>query len=116
MLRPAASTASHGRAIVDEERSAAPPYLAVYAIIAIVSMLLISLDDMDVETTVSAVLATLNNIGPGFGVVGPAGNYHAYSDFSKIVLSLDMLLGRLELFPMLMMFVPSIWHRGRDRA
>jgi len=105
-----------GQSLDEETISGTYTYLAVYAIIAIVSMLLISLDDMDVETTVSAVLATLNNIGPGFGVVGPAGNYHAYSDFSKIVLSLDMLLGRLELFPMLMMFVPSIWHRGRDRA
>ena len=78
-------------------------------------MLLVSLDNMDVETTVSSVLATLNNIGPGFGAVGPTGNYGAYSAFSKLILSLDMLLGRLELFPMLMLFIPSVWHRGRSR-
>ncbi|MEA5039584.1 MAG: TrkH family potassium uptake protein [Clostridiaceae bacterium] len=90
-------------------------YMVVYVLISIGSMLLISFDNMDMETTISSVVATLNNIGPGFGAVGASGNYSGYSDFSKLVLSMDMLVGRLEIFPVLLMFFPSVWHRGRER-
>ena len=65
-------------------------------------------DNMDFETNFSAVAATLNNIGPGLQMVGPTENYSAFSNLSKIVLIFDMLAGRLELFPMLVLFSPYI--------
>ena len=63
------------------------------------------------ETTVTAVLASINNIGPGLDMVGPMGNFSFFSPLSKIVLSFDMLLGRLEIFPMLLLFAPSVWRK-----
>ena len=79
------------------------------------STLLISLDDMDFESTFSAVVSCTNNIGPGLGVVGPMGSYATLSYLSKLVLILDMLLGRLEIFPILMLFAPSVWAAGRKK-
>lgn len=87
-------------------------FMVVYSMIAILSILIVSLDNFDFDTTFSAVLACLNNIGPGLSVVGPTGNYSSLSPLSKLVLSADMLLGRLEIFPMLLLFAPSVW-RGR---
>ena len=66
-------------------------------------------DGRSVETTFSAVTACINNIGPGFGDVGPASSYASLSYASKIVLSFDMLFGRLEIFPMLLLFSPAVW-------
>lgn len=87
-------------------------FLIFYLLIALTSMLLVSLDGMGTETTVTAVLATLNNIGPGTSIlIGPAGNYADFSALSKVVLSLDMLFGRLELFPMLILLRPSTWRK-----
>ena len=86
-------------------------YLAAYVIIIIVSFLLISLDDFSTGTNISAVLACFNNIGPGLEAVGPTCNFGAYSDFSKFVLILDMLAGRLEIFPILVLFSRSTWSR-----
>ena len=57
------------------------------------------------------MLATISNIGPGLGMVGPVGNYAAFSDLSKLVLSMCMLIGRLEVFPILMLFSPSAWKK-----
>ena len=79
-------------------------------------VLLVSLDNMDFDSTFSAVLACINNIGPGLGIVGPMGSYAALSPLSKLVLILDMLLGRLEIFPMLMLFAPSVWIGKRRRG
>lgn len=87
-------------------------YIAVYALTALVSMLLISIDEFSVETNITAVLACLNNIGPGLDMVGPAGNYSQFSGFSKLVLSFNMLAGRLEIFPVLMLFVPAAWKKA----
>lgn len=84
-------------------------YFALYVLILIVSVLVISLDNFDFTSNFTAVLATLNNIGPGLNVVGPTGNFGAYSDLSKFVLMFDMLVGRLELFPMLILFAPGVW-------
>lgn len=84
-------------------------YLAVYVAIAIASFLLVSLDGKDMTTNLTAVMATFNNIGPGLNVVGPTGNFGDFSIFSKLVLMFDMLVGRLELFPMLILFVPGLW-------
>ena len=87
-------------------------YLVAYAGIIVVSILLISIEGYGgFETNVSAVIACFNNIGPGFELVGPMGNYSEYSIFSKIVLSLDMLAGRLEIFPILLLFSPSTWRK-----
>lgn len=84
-------------------------YLSVYFFIYLISILLMSFDNVDFETTVSAVTTCFNNIGPGLGLVGPAGNFDGFSNFSKIILSINMLLGRLEIFPILMLFSPLIW-------
>ncbi len=86
-------------------------YLAAYVIIVIISYLLISLDNFSAGTNLSAVLACFNNIGPGLEQVGPTCNYGAFSDFSKFVLILDMLAGRLEIFPILVLFSRSAWMR-----
>ena len=74
-------------------------------------MLAISIDGFDLESNITAVLACINNIGPGLGAVGPMGNYGGYSYFSKIVLSLNMLLGRLEIIPMIILFSPTTWKK-----
>ena len=86
-------------------------YHSIYVLIAIASFLVISFDGFDMETNISAVIACLNNIGPGFSMVGATGNYSAFSAVSKIVLSFDMLLGRLELLPILVLFVPRTWRK-----
>ena len=87
-------------------------YMAVYCIIVAVSALLVSFDNFSFETNVTAVFACLNNIGPGLGLVGPMGNYSAFSDFSKLVLTANMLIGRLEIFPILALLMPTTWRRG----
>ena len=98
--------------VVDERVLAnTDAYLAAYVIIVIVSFLLISLDNFSTGTNLSAVLACFNNIGPGLEAVGPTCNFGAYSDFSKLVLILDMLAGRLEIFPILALFSRGTWIR-----
>lgn len=84
-------------------------YLAVYVMIIVVSFLLVSLDGFSITTNLSAVVACFNNIGPGFETVGATGNFGAYSVFSKLVLIMDMLAGRLEIFPILILFSRSAW-------
>ena len=87
-------------------------YLAAYVVIVVGSYLLISVDGFSSTTNFSAVLACVNNIGPGFDMVGPTCNFASYSVFSKLVLIFDMLAGRLEIFPILMLFSRSSWkHR-----
>ena len=75
----------------------------------IVSVLIISLDGFDLVTNFTAVTSCMNNIGPGLSMVGPTGNYAAFSPLSKVVLMFDMLAGRLELFPMLLLINPYTW-------
>ncbi len=101
-----------GKPVSDDIVSSILVYLAIYVGIIIVSVVLISIDNFDFETTFTAVMACFNNIGPGFSVVGPMGNFSTLSAFSKIVLTMDMLLGRLEIFPMLLLFLPSTWKRA----
>lgn len=86
-------------------------YLAAYVIIVIISFLIVSLDGFTVTTNFSAVMSCFNNIGPGLDVVGPSSNFSAYSPLSKLVLSFDMLAGRLEIFPVLALFSKSTWKR-----
>ena len=85
--------------------------LITYIIVLFVSFLLISFDGFDTTTNFTAVVATLNNIGPGLNMVGPTGNFSEFSDFSKYVLMFDMLAGRLEIFPMILLFHPATWKK-----
>ncbi len=87
-------------------------FLVAYCVICIVSMLIVSLDNFSTDTTITSVLSCLNNIGPGLDLVGPMGNFGSFSILSKIVLSLDMLFGRLEIFPMLFLFSPKAWQKN----
>ena len=86
-------------------------FLIVYLVIYSFSMLIISIDGFSFETNFTAVAATLNNIGPGLDQVGPTSNFFGYSPVSKLILIFDMLAGRLELFPMLILFYPSTWKK-----
>ncbi len=86
-------------------------YLAAYMIIIVFSVLVISLDGFSIGTNLSAVLSCFNNIGPGMEAVGPTCNFGSYSDLSKLVLSVDMLAGRLEIFPILVLLSRSTWTR-----
>ncbi len=90
-------------------------FFVVYVFILIMSVIIISVDNFSFTTNMTAVIATLNNIGPGLEVVGPAGNFGSYSILSKIVLMFDMLAGRLELFPMLILFYRGSW-QGKVRT
>ncbi len=99
------------RSLSPEVLQSTNAYIAVYFVIAFASLLLISVDNLDLTTNFTAVAATLNNIGPGLEMVGPLSNFSVYSSFSKIVLMFDMLAGRLELFPMLIILIPSCWKK-----
>ncbi len=113
LLRPrsVALVKIDNQTIEEETINSTKSYLVAYMFIAIISVILISIDNFSFETNVTAVIATMNNIGPGLDLVGPTGNYAAFSDFSKLVLSANMLIGRLELFPMLMLFAPATWKK-----
>ena len=86
-------------------------YLVIYVFIVILSTLLISVDGFSVETNLTAVLSCFNNIGPGLDAVGPASNFADYSMFSKVILTFDMLAGRLEIFPILLLLKAEAWKR-----
>ena len=102
----------NGHAVDEKVLQNTNAYLAAYMIAIILSFLLISVDGFSITSNLSAVLACFNNIGPGFEAVGPTCNYGAYSNFSKLVLTWDMLAGRLEIFPVLILLSRSTWkHR-----
>ena len=84
-------------------------YFITFTVLFVLSMLLISFDNTDLVTAFTAIAATINNIGPGLEMVGPTANFGFFSPFAKYVLMFDMLAGRLELFPLLLLFHPSIW-------
>ena len=86
-------------------------YMTAYFIVLFVSLLIVCLDEYDLSTNFTAVLATLNNIGPGLELVGPTQNFALFSPLSKCVLMFDMLAGRLEIFPMLVLFLPDTWRK-----
>lgn len=86
-------------------------YVMTYALVFVLSALVVSLDKFDLVSTFTAVAATFNNIGPGLELVGPASNFSAFSPLSKYVLMFDMLAGRLELFPMLLLFSLRTWRK-----
>ena len=85
-------------------------FAALYFAIAIGAMLIVAIDNFDFTTTIVSVISCIGNVGPALGpVAGPTGNYNSFSDLSKIVLSLCMLVGRLEIFPMIVLFYPKAW-------
>ena len=100
-----------GKIIDDETVRTTSGYFIVYMALFAVSVLLISINNLTVEESISSVATCINNVGPGLGIVGPVGNFSTLSFFSKLVLSLDMLLGRLEIFPLILLLVPSVWRR-----
>ena len=102
---------NNGRAVDEKILDNTNAYLGAYVIIVILSFLVISLDGFSTGTNVSAILACFNNIGPGLEAVGPTCNYGAYSILSKLVLIVDMLAGRLEIFPILVLLSRSTWKR-----
>ena len=113
ILRPRSVnvTRLEGVALPEETVRSTSNYLVLYVLIFLSGALLISVDGASVETTLTASLTCLNNVGPGLGAVGPMGNFADFSAFSKIVLSLEMLIGRLEILPMLIFFTPSTWKK-----
>ena len=100
-----------GHVVKPEVLRTAQVYLMLYWTIFLVSILLISVDNFDFTTNFTAVAATFNNIGPGLAGVGPMSNFAAYSIFSKFVLMLGMLIGRLELYPIILLMMPATWKR-----
>lgn len=100
-----------GKSIPHEVVRSTNIFMSAYVLIFALSVLIISLDNFDQITNFTAVAATLNNIGPGLSLVGPVGNFNIFSWFSKIILIFDMLLGRLEIFPLLLLFSRSTWKK-----
>ncbi|NLG04895.1 MAG: TrkH family potassium uptake protein [Clostridia bacterium] len=101
-----------GHSVSSDVSRGIPVYLAAFLLIFTASTLLISFDNKDLVTNFTAVAATINNIGPGLSVVGPTGNFSSYSDFSNVIFIFDMLIGRLEIFPLLVLLAPSTWRKG----
>ncbi|MEE8704298.1 MAG: TrkH family potassium uptake protein [Olsenella sp.] len=106
-----------GEPVSEEQVDSVYIFLIIYVFVFALSVLVVSIDGFNFESNFSAVAATLNNIGPGLEVVGPMSNFSAYSYLSKLVLMFDMLAGRLELFPVLVMLDPNVWTKGarKDR-
>lgn len=100
-----------GRPMEQEVLHSIERFFAAYMFVFAASVLLVSLEGMDFGSTFTAVAATLNNIGPGLGAVGPMENFGGLSVLSKYVLMFDMLAGRLEIFPMLVLFMPMTWRK-----
>lgn len=102
---------TEGKVIEPSVVSSVNAYFITYFFLYAASVLIVSLDNFDFVSNFTAVAATLNNIGPGLGAVGPTCNFGGFSILSKLVLMFDMLAGRLELFPMLLLFSPSTWKK-----
>lgn len=113
MFHPKAVTVVklNGKKVREETVRGVYVFFIAYILLMMGSILLVSLDNYDFESTFAAVATTMNNVGPGLNVSGPVENFSFFSAFSKIVLSLDMLAGRLEIFPFLMLFSPGLWKR-----
>ncbi len=107
--RAVVSVKIDGKAADEQTLSSVGVYLGVYVFCVIGIFLLLCVESFNIETNISATLACFNNIGPGLGLVGPTCSYASYSAFSKVILSFAMLLGRLEIFPILIALMPSTW-------
>ncbi|MBU9735575.1 TrkH family potassium uptake protein [Diplocloster agilis] len=102
----------NGRSVEHEVVRSVNVFLIAYVMVFSFSVLLISVDEFNLTSNFTAVAATLNNIGPGLEMVGPSQNFGMFSGFSKLVLIFDMLAGRLELFPLLILFKPATWRKN----
>lgn len=102
-----------GRVIEHETVRSVNTFATIYVMIYVVSVIVISFDNFDFTTNFTAVAATINNIGPGLSMVGPTENFALFSDASKIMLMFDMLAGRLELLPMIVLFAPMTWRKNK---
>ncbi|MFV0343262.1 MAG: TrkH family potassium uptake protein [Anaerocolumna sp.] len=100
------------KVVNDEQVSGIGTFTFAYFFIIGVAVILVSIDNYDFETTLTAVFTAISNVGPGLGLVGPLGNFSFFSDFSKIVLSLCMLIGRLEIFPILILLNSNAWKKA----
>lgn len=101
-----------GKVVQEETISGVFLFIGAYAVISLIAMFIISFDGFDMLTTTTSVITTMSNIGPGLEMVGPVGNFSEFSALSKLVLSFCMLAGRLEIYPMLIMFSPSVWKKS----
>lgn len=117
MLHPNAviNVRMEGRALPEKQVRGVQAYLSIYILILCGSWLLLSLAGFDELTTFTSVVTCINNVGPGLNMVGPTGNFGFFAPWAKLLLSFDMLAGRLELFPMLLLFTPSIWRGSHVR-
>ena len=115
MLHPRAVTSVEfeGKPVDDTTLSSVATYFAVYVFCMFGAFVLVSFEPFGFESNLTAVVATFNNIGPGLGEVGPMGSFAGYSDFSKIVFCFAMLLGRLEIFPLVIALSPTTWKKSR---
>lgn len=109
--RSAVKVKMNGRFVEHETMRAVNVYFASYMVIAFLSVLIISIDNFDFTTNFTAVVSAISNIGPGLAKVGPACNFSIYSPLSTTVLIFDMLIGRLEIFPILVLFSTSTWKK-----
>lgn len=105
----------NGRGLNDHMVKTVLCYLSAYFMILVLSILLLSLNGKDLTTNLTAVMATFNNVGPGLDGVGPKKNFGGFSGFSKFVLMFDMLAGRLEIFPVLVLLEPGLWKIRKKR-
>ncbi len=100
-----------GKTVPDSTVSSVTQFMMVYVLLIVFGTLIVSFDGLDFSSNLTAVISSVGNIGPGLGVVGSSGNFSCFSGFGKMVLSFCMLAGRLEIFPLLLLFVPGTWKR-----
>ena len=98
-----------GKRVSDATLNSVCMYFVLYVIILVVLTLFLCINPFSIETNLAAAASCFNNIGPGFGIAGPASNYSYYNAISKFVLTIAMLFGRLEIYPMLLALSPSTW-------
>jgi trk system potassium uptake protein TrkH len=110
--RSVATVKMDGHALEEETVGQIQMFFFVYLLVMILAALVVSLDGFSLETNLTAALTAVSNVGPGLGSVGPAGNFSGFSDLSTVVLSLCMLIGRLEIYPILILLAPSSWRKN----
>ena len=100
-----------GEPLDEDTCSSVSAFLLVYALLFVLLLVLLALEGLDFITTFSAAASCFNNVGPGMELVGPMSNYTCFSSFGKVLLAFSMLFGRLELYPMLLLFIPAAWRK-----
>ena len=110
--RMVATVKLEGQSVDSEQLNTQGSFFIIYMVILLVSTLCLSLDKYGFDVSFSAALTALNNMGPGLGAIGPYGNFALFTPFSKLVLIFDMLAGRLEIFPVLIAFMPRTWKKA----